>query len=206
MNSKNFFDATAKLNGIFLSSEYRRDVCAAFGEACWQDISQCQQTLCAQMVHGLFQLFVNEVAERIRRIELSEPVPFKVEEMNDIGKGKIRYIGGWAIRKVLETSRRYLKDNKFSTVASVRARLAVELRKVEMLENDVIVPYELLQNETEASATLDVVESRQYRSRGLLHISDQAHAFFLLLEQQKELMKSTITICSINKEKWWKLH
>jgi hypothetical protein len=51
-------------------------------------------------------------------VELSEPVPFKVEEIDDIGKGKIRYIGGWVVRKVLESSCRYLKDNKFSTVTS----------------------------------------------------------------------------------------
>ncbi|CAB4013355.1 ATP-dependent DNA helicase PIF1 [Paramuricea clavata] len=185
MTSKNFFDATAKLNGIFLSCEYRRDVCAAFGETCWQDISHGQQALCAQIVHGLFQLFINEVAQRIRRVELSEPVPFRVEEMDDIGKGKIRYIGGWVVRKVLETSRRYLKDNKFSTVTPVRARLAAELRKMEMLENDIIVPFESLENDTEAIGTLNVVESRQFRCRGLLHISDAAHAFFLLLEQQR---------------------
>ena len=177
-------------------------VCAAFGEACWQDISQCQQTLCAQMVHGLFQLFVNEVAEHIRRIELSEPVPFKVEEMNDIGKGKIRYIGGWAIRKVLETSRRYLKDNKFSTVASVRARLAVELRKMEMLENDVIVPYELLQNETEHWMLLSQDNTVAEDCSTLLIKPMRSFCCW----NSKELIKSTITICSINKEKWWKLH
>ena len=55
---------------------------------------------------------------------------------------------------------------------------------MEMLENNIIVPFDSLENETEAK-TLNVVESRQFRCRGLLHISDATHAFFLLLEQQR---------------------
>lgn len=184
MTSKNFFDATAKINGIFLSSEYRRDLVSAFGETCWQDINPGQQALGAQMVHGLFQRFINEIAEHIRQNEVSEPVQFLVDHMDATGKGKVRYIGGWAVRKVLESSRRYLQENRFSTVAAVRARLRKELRKMELLEDDVIVPFEALLDNTETVETLTVVESRQFRGRGLLHISDEAHRFFLLLEQQ----------------------
>ncbi len=55
----------------------------------------------------------------------------------------------------------------------------------ELLEDDLIVPFDSLINETEAAETLTVTESQQYLSRGLLHISDGTYKFLLLLEQQR---------------------
>ena len=60
-----------------------------------------------------------------------------------------------------------------------------ELKKVELIEDNAIVNHKVLQESTTSPETLRVIESRQYRERGLLHISDSAYAFFMLLEQER---------------------
>ena len=81
--------------------------------------------------------------------------------------------------------KRYVNENKLSQATSVRRRLNIELRKITMIENNVIVDQKVLQGSTTSLETLGVVEDRQYRERGLLHISDAPYGFFLLLEQER---------------------
>ena len=56
---------------------------------------------------------------------------------------------------------------------------------MKILKNNVIVPFEILEKTTTRPETLEAIEARQFRERGLPHISDGAYAFFLLLEQQR---------------------
>ena len=49
----------------------------------------------------------------------------------------------------------------------------------ELLEENVIVPFAKLSQSTKVAETLDVTEARQYRERGLIHISDNAYRFFM---------------------------
>ena len=55
--------------------------------------------------------------------------------------------------------------------------------KIDLIENNAIVNYEALQQSTTSPKTLHVIEARQNRERGLLHISDAAYAFFFSLQQ-----------------------
>ena len=52
-----------------------------------------------------------------------------------------------------------------------------------MLEENVIVPFSVILNETSLPETLELTEGRQYRNRGLVHISDKAFQFIYELEQ-----------------------
>ena len=80
---------------------------------------------------------------------------------------------------------RYVHENKLSETPYVREKLNRELKKVELIEDNAIVNHKVLQESTTSPETLRVIESRQYRERGLLHISDSAYAFFMLLEQER---------------------
>ena len=51
-----------------------------------------------------------------------------------------------------------------------------------LLEDNIIVQFAWLEDNTSAPETLEVTEDRQYRERGLLHISDEAFGFFNILE------------------------
>jgi nucleoside-diphosphate-sugar epimerase len=81
--------------------------------------------------------------------------------------------------------KRYVRENKLSQTASVREKVNQELKKINLIENNVVVNHEVLQASTASPETLHVIESQQYRERGLFHISDAAYAFFLLLEQER---------------------
>jgi hypothetical protein len=105
--------------------------------------------------------------------------------MDASARGKLRYIGGWAIRKSLDKSCRYVLGNKSSNSTEVLTKVTREIEKINLLENNVIVPFQILEKTTTRPETLEAIEVRQFRERGLLHISDGAYAFFLLLEQER---------------------
>ncbi len=59
------------------------------------------------------------------------------------------------------------------------------MEMLDLLNNNIITPYTVIEKTTAYPQTLNVTESRQYKERGLLHITDNAHEFFLLLEQER---------------------
>ena len=115
--------------------------------------------------------------------ERNGSVPFKVSDMPVQGLAKLRYVGGWAVRKVLETCRKYVHDNIFSSVQKTRERVEANRAKCELLEENVIVPFAVIEKTSFHPETLELTEDRQYRNRGLLHITDATFNFFCELEQ-----------------------
>ena len=112
----------------------------------------------------------------------SEQINFRVCEMPVEGLAKLRHVAGWAIRKELERCRRHIRQNIYSQSSETRQNLNVSHAKCQLLEENVIVQYSWLKDNTSAPGTLEVTEDRQYRERGLLHISDEAFSFFQLVE------------------------
>ena len=184
MTNKEFTIATTQIHKLLLSEEYRRDLITAFQLDDWNKMSDGQKTLGAQIVFHLYQFFVVGV-EKMSESESLQAEQFNIKEMGPNGRGKVRYIGGWAIHKSLASSRRYLMANKMSQTCTVRKKLNKELRKMDLLDNNVVIPYDVLEKTTDDFDTLNVTESRQYRERGLLHITDKAFDFFLTLEQER---------------------
>ena len=105
MSNSNFTFATSKLHQLFLTNDYRSDIISAFSASSWLEIDDGQRTLGAQLTFHLFQLLTNELSSLVRKQE-NGPILFNVSEMGPDGKGKIRYIGGWAVRKALQKSQR----------------------------------------------------------------------------------------------------
>ena len=50
---------------------------------------------------------------------------------------------------------------------------------MDFIENNVVVNHQVLEETTKSPETLHVIESQQYRTRGLFHISDAAYHFSL---------------------------
>lgn len=105
MSNQDFTCATAKLHELFLTQEYRSDVISSFGVESWAELNDGQRSLSAQLVFFLYKLFAKELGTLIRKQEECEPISFKVDDMGP-GQGKVRYVGGWAVRKSLDKSRR----------------------------------------------------------------------------------------------------
>ena len=71
----------------------------------------------------------------------------------------------------------------FSSVQTTRVNVDKNRGKCELLEENVIFPFSVILNEASSPETLELTEDRQYRNRGLVHISDKAFQFICELEQ-----------------------
>ena len=101
------------------------------------------------------------------------------------GRSKVRHVGGWAVRKVLSRARTYLRKNVYTTSSSVLVKVETKERACEVLEDNVIQSFDRQQETLKFKETLEVTEARQYRQKGLLHISEEANLFFMQLEQRR---------------------
>ena len=104
-------------------------------------------------------------------------VAFDVEDMLAAGRAKVRHVGGWAICKVLEKSRRYVRANicteNAETMASVRRHHSI----CELIEESLVGSVAVLEQESQHKNTLQVTEARQYRERGLIYIENAVYVF-----------------------------
>lgn len=108
----------------------------------------------------------------------------------------MRHVGGWVVRKEKERCRRYVRQNMFSQSTDTRQSLQIAHAKCQLLEENVIVQYAWLKDNTNTPGTLDVTEDHQYRERGLLHISDEAFNFFKRLEEIRVEQMNTAKMAS----------
>ena len=129
--------------------------------------------------------FLKHLSESISEDQSNEAIEFSVEEMSAVGRSKVRYVGGWAIRKILENLRKFVKVNIYTENKSTLQKVHRHHRMCELLEENVIVPFSKLSESTKVAETLDVTEERQYRERGLIHISDNAYFFFMAMESER---------------------
>jgi ATP-dependent DNA helicase PIF1 len=134
---------------------------------------------------NLYFNFLDNIASKMKKLQMEEPIPFNVCQMSEEGQSKVRHVGAWAVRKVLENGRRYVRQNMFSPSMKTTTSVQKNHTKCNLLEENVIVPFSVLQEKSEYPDTLQVTENRQYRERGLIHISDSAFDFFLMLEQER---------------------
>ena len=72
--------------------------------------------------------------------------------------------------------------NMFSTNTVTRQSVVAAHTKCELLNEFAIVPHSWLAENTRFPGTLDVTEDRQYRQRGLLHVTDDVFQFAMCLE------------------------
>ena len=103
MTNKDFTCSTSGIHELFLSREYRKDLKTAFSV---KELTIGQPTLGAQLVFHLYQILNVEIDKKVKKVD-AKPIDFNVAEMEDVGLGKVRYVGAWAIRKCLDKSRRY---------------------------------------------------------------------------------------------------
>ncbi|KAL9967257.1 hypothetical protein ACROYT_G025442 [Oculina patagonica] len=178
---KHLTDVTHKVYvEIIGSAEYRNELRALFHV---QELSEAMISLGSSMCMDIFVFFVHFIAEKFTKHHESEEVNFSVSDMPPEGLAKLRHVGGWAVRKELECYRKFIRQNVYSQSTSTRSSVAIAHAKCELLEENIIVQYSWLKDHTEFPGSLDVTEDRQYRERGLLHISDEAFECFMRMEE-----------------------
>ena len=126
-----------------------------------------------------------EALVSVVRQDRMDVVDFNVEEMDVVGRLKVRHVGGWVVRKILTRARNYTRKNVYTNYSSTLAKVETKQRVCELLEENVIQSFDQLQETSVLQKTLWVTEARQYSQRGLLHISDNGFLFFMKLEQRR---------------------
>ncbi len=133
MSAANITQVTGKLNKLFLTNEYRSDIMTAFNVGSWSELNCGQRTLGAQLLFHMYQMFVAEISKSVQSNEEEGSCALKVSDMGLDGRGKIRYLGGWATHKLLEKSRRYVVENKSSASREVLDKVIKEMKKITLL-------------------------------------------------------------------------
>ena len=122
------------------------------------------------------------MVRHVQQRETNESINFNVYEMPAEGLSKVRHVGAWAIRKVVEQTRRYAHDNVYSSNPATHMKAAESYRLCELLEEYVVSDMARLEENSQYPDTLAATEERQFRSRGLTHISDKEFEYFLEAE------------------------
>lgn len=105
-----------------------------------------------------------------------------VWNMSEDGKGKVRYVGGWTLIKLIYGYKRYITQNIASNNPRVRQEMNQRYLYVNMLES-LLAQSTNIHVCTEYEGTLSVTDTKQYRKNALVHISDKAFQLFMYLEE-----------------------
>ena len=97
--------------------------------------------------------------------------------MSNEGKGKVRYVGGWVVIKLIFGHKRYIMQNLASSNPHVRTELNQRYSYMTILES-LLAQSTNLHSSTIFEETLTVTDMKQYRKNSLAHISDAAFQYF----------------------------
>ena len=177
----NFTRATAKFNGLLTSVEFSHYSVCLFSVSCCTPVQRSIGVRLAKAIYLRFLQHLQIITTHDRQIQA---VVFNVKEMSAAGPAKVRHVGGWAVRKVLEQSPRYVRMN----IDSENTEMMVGVKKhheiCELIEESLIGSLAVLEQASLHKDTLQVTEAKQYRERGLIHIKDDVYTFFMALESE----------------------
>ena len=192
---QHFTEATAGMHEFFTSSTFVNYLCAIF--SCLKP-SAPQRTIAIKFSMEIYKSFLRHLVSLMQEHHDCAEIYFNVEDMSSSGRFKVHHAGGWAIRKIITTYRKYVHQNMYSSNACTMTSVHTKQKLCDLLDENVIIPFAKLQEESKFPETLEVIEARQYRERGLLHVSDEAYLFFMCLEKKRVKLLNTHRF---NKEK-----
>lgn len=181
ISRQGFTDVTSSLYEFLTSEVFSGYICALLGTT---KCTPTQRAVALELSNSAYSQFLERLSYVMDELRQEEVILVDVEQISGVGRSKIRH-GGRAVRKVLNRARKYIPMNIYTdselTMASVRKQQLV----YELLEEIFIQPFVELEEKSGFLETLEVAEGRQYRQKGLLHISDPAYLFFLELEKKR---------------------
>ena len=86
-------------------------------------------------VLGVFHNTLHIVGESVRAKSSDDMVStFSVKQMKDVGKGKVRFVAVWAVNRVLQNAKKYVRDNLYTASSATRSQVNKCLHKIELIE------------------------------------------------------------------------
>ena len=134
---------TSKVFAFMDSDSFSEIVCGLVNE---EDVSRVHLALLSQFAIKIFNLFLWHLKEVVKKDVEEEAVVINVDGMGASGKTKVRHVGGWVVRKILENARKYVQRNLFTansaTLSSVK-KSTTDL--CEITEEEIVSPYSKLE-------------------------------------------------------------
>ena len=179
MSRQKFTLVTGKFHQLLGSEVY-----AEYISGLWDttEYSRVRKSISTQIAIEIYWKFMDHLSNVVKQEIDMTPIQFNVQEMSAAGRAKLRHVGAWAVRKVLEKARNYVRQNIFTENSNTLQKVYQQQYICELLEEYIVVPFSQIEKTTKFPETLEVTENRQYRSRGLLHIGDSVYMFFITLE------------------------
>ena len=100
-----------------------------------ENISKVQSAVGSLLMLEVYKEVVAAVVEKVKQKDESSPVMFNVREMAAEGLAKLRYVGVWAVRKVLNKLMQFVKLHMSSTVPSTQLAVTKSHRMCSLLED-----------------------------------------------------------------------
>lgn len=140
ISRQEFTTATAELYAFFKSIEYKSYLHDFFGS---NNLSKVQILIGSDIVLTLYSKFLAHLSEKVNQDVLADnDVPiFNVWEMTDDGKGKVRYVAGWALKKVMQKCRNHVKRNMHSKEKKTLEHVQKNEMKAEIIQNELCAQY-----------------------------------------------------------------
>lgn len=93
----------------------------------------------------VYPLFLEHWKSIIGNDTQSQPVLLQVQEMDAVGKAKVRHVGGWVVRKLLSKYRRYVRSNIYTQNSTTLQSVVAHNKKRQLVDNNLVVQYSQLQ-------------------------------------------------------------
>lgn len=112
----------------------------------------------ANIVKHVYELVIHDLACKIRESHTVACTTFDVSTMDAVGPGKVRFVGGWAISRVLVELKRKIASGIWLTSNTVICKKRSSMNEIKFLKTYLIVPNSVLCKSTSYAETLAVTE------------------------------------------------
>ena len=185
VSNRDITDFYSKLYQYQASEPFRRNICKLFATD-EQSMTCHHYNIVFKLIQEVRRHFIF-VKARPYLEKTSEPQTGKIFENSDAGRGKIRYIGGWAVATLRHKKMQHIRANMYSKTAvnSVKKNLS-EVKILERLEEDENSLFDISTDK----ASLEATKRKQNMRNGLTNISDTALNFFKSLDNKIRFLES----------------
>ena len=122
---------------IIGSVQYQQELCGHFGIEDTSGLKESHISVGSTLCMETYKFLIHKIAEMFSSdtVEDEQNLTGGLDGMPVKGLAKIRHVGGWAVRKVLEHWRRYVRTNMHSTVPATRTGVKAARAKCDLWMN-----------------------------------------------------------------------
>ena len=135
ISRQGFTAVNCSLHEFFTSIEFSRYVCDLFDA---KSTTPPQSAVAVQLEFSVQFEFLEQLGSVVKKEQREDTMDFDVYLKSGVDRSKLRHVGGWAVRKVLNRARKYIQRNVFTKSSSTLARVETQQIACQLIEENVI--------------------------------------------------------------------